>query len=67
LPVAIGLKIFSTTGAFIGPLTMPHLSKNALTGSGAVVWVCLIDFDFAIILSIGFIFLYFYKNIKTLF
>jgi hypothetical protein len=42
LPVAIGLSHFSITGAFMGPLTMPHLPVNALTSSGAVVGVCLL-------------------------
>jgi hypothetical protein len=42
LPVAIGLKHFSINGAFIWPLTVPHLSVNALNVSGAVVGVCLL-------------------------
>jgi hypothetical protein len=42
LIVAIGLKHFSITGAFIWPLTVPHLSVNALNVSGAIVGVCLL-------------------------
>jgi len=39
LLVAFGLKLFFISGDFICPLTVPHLSVNALTGSGAVIWV----------------------------
>jgi len=37
---AFGLKHFSKSVAFIGPLTVPHLFTNAL--AGAFIWVCLL-------------------------
>jgi hypothetical protein len=42
LSVAIGLKHFSINGAFICPLTVPHLPVNTLNVSRAVVGVCLL-------------------------
>jgi hypothetical protein len=39
--VAIGLKHFSISGDFIGPLTMPHLAVNTPC-RGAFVGVCLL-------------------------
>jgi hypothetical protein len=56
--IAIGLSHFSITGAFMGPLTMPHLLVNALTSSGAVVGVCPLPIVGLLLLS--------HKNGKTI-
>jgi hypothetical protein len=45
IPVAFGLKHFFKSGAFIGPLTVPHLFTNALNVSGAFTGVCLLPSD----------------------
>jgi hypothetical protein len=42
LRAAIGPSAVIESGAFVGPLTMPHLSVNTLTCSRAFVWVCLL-------------------------
>jgi hypothetical protein len=40
--IAIGPSAVVVCGAFVGPLTVPHLSVNTLTGSRAIIGRCLI-------------------------